>query len=172
MQPQRPFDYLGLLEHLAAFEVEFVLIGGVCAVAQGAPVTTFDLDVLYAMSDANIDRIIMALENINAYHREPGTRRLAPKRAILESGGPALFSTDLGALDFLGSVCGRGMDDVKLDTDELVLESGALIPMLNLPTLIEAKAAAGRPKDLLVLPILRETLRERERLTETDSELK
>lgn len=38
MQPRRPFDYLALLEHLAASEVEFVLIGGVCAVAQGVPV--------------------------------------------------------------------------------------------------------------------------------------
>ncbi len=38
--------------------------------------------------------------------------------------------------------------------------------MLDLETLIEVKAAAGRPKDQMVLPILRETLRERERLGE------
>ena len=58
MQPPRPFDYLSLLEHLVACEVDFVLVGGVCAVAQGAPVTTFDLDVLYSVTESNIDRIM------------------------------------------------------------------------------------------------------------------
>ncbi len=35
-----------ILELLNKHEVEYIVVGGVAAVIQGAPVTTFDLDVL------------------------------------------------------------------------------------------------------------------------------
>ena len=47
---------------------------------------------------------------------------------------------------------------------ELVLEGGLKIRILDLETLIEVKTGAGRPKDMAVLPILRQTLAERRRL--------
>jgi hypothetical protein len=39
-------DLSALLKGLNEAGVEFVLVGGVAAVAQGAPVTTFDLDIV------------------------------------------------------------------------------------------------------------------------------
>lgn len=78
----------------------------------------------------------------------------------------ALFMTDLGSLDFLGDLSGREISSLRSRTDEFQLQTGSTLKMLDLETLIEVKAAAGRPKDQMVLPILRETLRERERLDE------
>ena len=127
--PLGAFDYLGLLECLVAADVDFVLIGGVCAVAHGAPVTTFDLDVLYAKDAENIDRILSALAAIHAYHREPGSRRLSPQRHTLESGGPALFMTDLGSLDFLGDLSGREISSLRGQTDEFELRSGSTLKL-------------------------------------------
>ncbi len=37
-----------LLNHLHRHRVDFIVVGGVCAVLHGAPVTTFDLDVVQA----------------------------------------------------------------------------------------------------------------------------
>ncbi len=36
-------DFLALLQTLAEHQVDFIVIGGVCAVLQGAPISTFDL---------------------------------------------------------------------------------------------------------------------------------
>ena len=40
-------DLPSILEALVRQKVEFIIIGGMAAVAQGAPVTTFDLDICY-----------------------------------------------------------------------------------------------------------------------------
>lgn len=166
--PTRQFKYRSILEILGRFEVEHIIVGGVCAVAHGAPITTFDLDLVYSRTDRNIDRILAVLKELDAYHREPGySRRLTPQRHILESGGPALFTTRLGALDFLGDLSGRGLEELLPNTVELTLGSELTIRILDLKTLIEIKEQAGRPKDLIMLPILRQTLSGLRR--ETDS---
>ena len=46
-----------LLKELKKADVDFILVGGVAAVAQGAPVTTFDLDIVHCRSTANIEKI-------------------------------------------------------------------------------------------------------------------
>jgi len=38
-------DLNALLKGLSKARIEFILVGGVAAVVQGAPVTTFDLDM-------------------------------------------------------------------------------------------------------------------------------
>jgi hypothetical protein len=45
----------------------------------------------------------------------------------------------------------------------LELEDGLTVRVVDLPTLIELKEKAGRPKDLAVLPVLRATLAEIQR---------
>jgi hypothetical protein len=40
-------DLTTLLERLLAADIEFVLVGGLAAVVQGAPVTTFDIDIVH-----------------------------------------------------------------------------------------------------------------------------
>lgn len=158
--PTHHFRYRSILEVLARHAVEHIVVGGVCAVAHGAPITTFDLDLAHRQTGDNIDRILGALAELNAFHREPGDRRLPPQRRALEGSGPCLFTTDFGSLDFIGKLSGRGYGDLLPHTVELVLGADLRIRILDLETLIEVKAAAGRPKDMAVLPILRQTLAE------------
>jgi hypothetical protein len=81
----------------------------------------------------------------------------------LEGTGPALFTTEHGSLDFLGELSGRGYAELLPNTLEVTLDGGLRLRLLDLETLIEVKAAAGRPKDMAVLPILRQTLAESHR---------
>jgi hypothetical protein len=46
-----------ILELLEQHGVEYVVVGGVAAVLQGAPVTTFDLDALIKVDPRNVDRV-------------------------------------------------------------------------------------------------------------------
>jgi hypothetical protein len=160
--PTRHFEYRKILETLSAHDVDYILIGGVCAVAHGAPVTTFDVDILYDMAAANVDRLMAALVDLQAHHREPGSQQLPPDRAALERGGPALFSTAHGALDALGILSGnRRYREMLAHSQRFELSDGLSVPTMCLETLIAVKRDTGRPKDLAVLPLLEAALRER-----------
>jgi hypothetical protein len=46
-----------ILEGLIEAGVDFILVGGLAAVVQGAPVTTMDVDIVHDQSPENISRI-------------------------------------------------------------------------------------------------------------------
>ena len=157
--PSARFDEI--LEHLAAHEVDFIVVGMTAGILQGAPVTTVDLDVVHRRTPENVARLLAALEVLEAVYRHDA-RQLQPKESHLSGPGHQLLATRLGDLDCLGTIDEeRGYDDLLLQTEEMNLESGRTIRVLSLPALIEAKERSGRPKDLAALPVLRATLDER-----------
>ena len=56
--PSPPGDLTTLLSKLASSGVEFVLVGGLAAVAQGAPITTHDVDIVPERTPQNIDALL------------------------------------------------------------------------------------------------------------------
>ena len=49
------------LDVLSAHAVDFIVVGGVAAVLGGAPISTFDVDIVHARDDANVARLVSAL---------------------------------------------------------------------------------------------------------------
>jgi hypothetical protein len=155
-------DFLAILQVLATHQVDFVVIGGVSAALQGAPVTTFDLDVVHSRATENLDHLLKALQELDAWFREHPTRRLRPDRSHLASTGHQLLMTRFGPLDLLGTIIGdRGYEDLVGQTVEMSLGEGLCVRLLDLPTLITIKEQTGREKDKAVLAILRRTLEEK-----------
>jgi hypothetical protein len=148
-----------LLGVLLAEEVEFVLVGALAAVAQGAPVTTHDVDIVHARTPANLDRLLTALTKLKARYRgRPVESPLPPDRAALGTTGHSLFVTDLGPLDCLGAIeGGRGYDELVPLSLELDVE-GARCRILGLETIVALKKESTAPKDRLMLPVLEATL--------------
>jgi hypothetical protein len=64
------FSFRAALEVLARHHVDFIVVGGVAAVLNGAPVSTFDLDIVHARTDANLDRLMHALGELEAHYRD------------------------------------------------------------------------------------------------------
>lgn len=91
-----------LLRVLVRHDVEFVLVGRVAAVINGAPLTTFDLDILHRRTPENVRRLIAALTELDATFRTD-SRKLRPNESHLLGPGPALLATRLGVLDSLGT---------------------------------------------------------------------
>ena len=58
-------DIPSLIELLADAGVEFVIVGGMAAVVQGVPVTTFDLDIVHNRSEANTRKLLALLQTIH-----------------------------------------------------------------------------------------------------------
>jgi hypothetical protein len=155
-----PTDLTTLLARLAASGVEFVLVGALAAVAQGAPLTTQDVDVVHARTPENVERLLLFLSSVGARYRgHPAEPPLRPTRETLLGPGHQLLMTDLGMLDVLGAIEGdRGYGDL-LPAAATVLVGGAPVRVLRLSALADLKRGSAAPKDRLTLAVLEETLR-------------
>ena len=159
MAESRSVKFLGLLRVLLRHEVDFLVVGGVAAQLEGAPILTLDLDVLYDKAPENLGRLLAALREINACYRDPAGRHIEPDLAKLETLRLHLLRTDLGALDVLGTI-GSGQTYQDLVDRTVLYELGDMrVRVLELAAVIETKEQANRDKDRAVLPILRQTLR-------------
>ncbi|HWO19991.1 MAG TPA: hypothetical protein VNO30_14490 [Kofleriaceae bacterium] len=149
------------LETLARHGVEFVVVGGVAAVLNGAPISTFDLDIVHARASANLDRLLAALTELDARYRDLTGRVLRPERSALAGDGHHLLVTSCGPLDVLGQIGDRlRYEDLLPETVERTLGTHRF-RVLDLAALIRTKEQAGRDKDRAVLAVLRRTLQER-----------
>ena len=145
-------------------QVEFVVVGGVCAVLNGAPISTFDLDIVPDRSPDNVPRLMRSLERLEAKYRDIAGRSLAPDAELVRGAGHNLFLTRSGPLDVLGEI-GRGRDFTALHVRSHFVDigDGVAIRVLDLDALIEVKREVLREKDRATLPILERTLEQRRR---------
>jgi hypothetical protein len=163
--PESSPKFLDLLRPLAEAGVDYIVVGGVAAVLQGAPVTTFDLDIVHCRDPENLDRLLGVLRSLDAHFRGHPERRLEPELHHLASSGHQLLLSNAGPVDFLGTIDGgRDYEDLVDHSVVLELETEPIrIRVLDLETLIGVKERLGRPKDQAVLAVLRATLSESKR---------
>jgi hypothetical protein len=156
----RATDFRGILRELCTAEVEFVVVGALGAVLQGAPLTTRDLDIVHSTRRENVERLVRVLDRLHAYYRTRPGQRIPPLADALEGPGHHLFVTDSGALDVLGRIHG-GLGYEELAPRAVALDlDGAKILVQDLEGYIAIKEALGSEKDRAQLPVLRRTLEE------------
>ena len=149
-----------ILEGLLGAGVDFILVGGLAAVVQGAPVTTMDVDIVHNQSPENIAKLLAFLRSIDAFHRRPDDKVIRPQEGDISGMGHALFTTRLGPLDVLAVIEeGRGYGDLLEHTVEIEFR-GHPVRVLDLKVLVELKRNSRDPKDRQRLPVLEETLRQ------------
>ncbi len=157
-------DFFKILRTLSKHNVGFIIVGGVCAVLHGAPVSTFDLDVVHSRDADNLERLLAALDELEAYYRDRPGRKLKPKLSHIASPGHQLLMTNAGPLDLLGTIGNkRSYRDLIKNTDTLKVDD-LTVHILSLASLIDIKEEVGRDKDKAVLPILKQTAKEKKKL--------
>lgn len=157
-------DFLAILRILCNHAVDFIIVGGVAGVLHGAPISTFDLDVVHSREPRNLDRLLKALDALGARYRTPGGENLRPQISHLASSGHQLLLTEAGPLDLLGTIGkGHGYDALVAQASELDVGEGVTARVLNLAALIRIKAETAQEKDTAQLAILRRTLEEKSR---------
>lgn len=151
-----------ILEMLLEARVNFILVGGLAAVIQGAPVTTMDVDIVHSQSPENIAKLLAFLKSIDAVQRRLDDKLIAPKKRDLSGKGHVFLTTRIGPLDVLAVIeGGRSYEDL-LDHTVKIDFRGYTLRVLDLKTLIELKKTSTDPKDKQRLPVLKETLRQLE----------
>ena len=156
-------DLTTLLERLLAADIEFVLVGGLAAVVQGAPVTTFDIDIVHRRTAENVDRLLAFLAVVGARYRNRPGPPLPPNRNALLGPGHSLFATNLGPLDALGAIEGGADYDQLAPVSRIIAVSGHSLRVLPLETIVALKRTSTDPKDKLRLPVLEAALRRQKR---------
>lgn len=161
MTKPRP-DFFEILQVLTAQHVDFIVVGGVCAVLHGAPIATFDLDVVHLRQPENLHRLVRALNELEARFRGVGSRDVKPRLSHLRTAGHQLLMTRAGPLDLLGEIGRRsGYKELLSETTELKIKRGLTIRILNLDALIRIKMETARDKDKAVIAVLKQTLKEK-----------
>lgn len=155
---QKTTDLSAILEGLVKSDIEFILVGGLAAVVQGAPVTTMDVDIVHRRSSENISKIYQFLRSIDAIHRRPDDKIIFPKEE--DFSGHALFSTRFGPLDVLAFIEeGKNYEDLLKNTVDISFR-GHNIRVLDIRTIVELKKSSKDPKDRQRLSVLEETIRQ------------
>ncbi len=142
-------DFRGLLHALSDSGVEYILVGGVAAVAHGSARLTRDVDVVYRRATENIDRLVAALSSLHPYLRgAPAGLPFRWDHRTVQHGLNFTLTTSLGDLDLLGEIVGGGRFEDLVPRSAVLHVFGMQCRCLDLDTLIHVKRAAGRPKDL------------------------
>ena len=147
MQNESP-DFFKILEILSEHEVSYIVVGGICAVLLGAPVTTFDLDIVPSRDKENCIKLLKALEQLNAHYREQLPKKLSPTFKSLDSDEHHLLLTKYGPLDILGTI-GDGSDFNYLisRTEKIQLDNGTELGILELKRSLKKKR---KPKEIRI----------------------
>jgi hypothetical protein len=147
MSPRKEFHPLQAQEIARAFldeGVDYLFIGKSGAILLGFPGTTQDVDVFPARSAENGQRIVVALRKIGfAVDSDLEREILAGKDFVQIKTGP--FDVDLvfapDGIPNFAEAKARGLTE-------------GIFRVANLRDIIASKAASGRQKDLLDLPLL------------------
>ena len=151
-------SFASMLSGLTKKKVRFVVVGGVAAAAHGSSRVTNDLDICYdAETVANIAALASLLAEWRAYPRgvEEGlTRSFIMDDRTLRNAPILTLTTREGDIDVMDRIAGVGPYDAVRRRSETVSALGVRFRVLDLPSLIKAKRAAGRPRDFDHLPEL------------------
>jgi hypothetical protein len=143
------FDVGELLRRLVAQGVDFVVVGGIAAIAHGSPRLTRDLDIAYAADKANLEALGAVLIGLEA--RPAGVAEEVPFVAdarTLADVQLLTLTTVAGRLDVMTRPDGAPSYDVLRRRAERQRIANVSVLVASIDDLISIKRAAGRNKDL------------------------
>ena len=138
-----------LLIALHRERLEVVLIGNAAAALHGAPVTTLDFDFMFRDTAGNLQKLKRVAANLEATILRP----FYPVSKLYRMVDDA---TGLQA-DFMPVIHGvRSFEGLRSRAVERTI-GGSVLLVASLDDIIPSKRAAGRDRDLAVLPVLEKT---------------
>jgi len=146
-----------LLQVLLNNEIDFVLIGGFAGVVHGSTQVTRDLDICTLVTPAQVEKLRVALRELNPKHRmNPGFKpSFLSEPKEVKNLRNIYLETDLGILDIISEVTEVGdFEQVKKNSVQIEL-FGHKCKVISVDALIKAKEKMGRPKDKLVVAELK-----------------
>jgi hypothetical protein len=159
------FDAIAIIDVLVRHGVDFVVIGGFAASLHGSPYVTWDVDVTPKQAPDNFARLSAALDALEAKARAAGIEPLPFSHDGESLAAASIWNlhTRFGNLDISVTPSGTtGYADLRRDALVVRIRS-VEFAIASVADIVRSKGAAGRDKDKLVLPVLRELAAEETR---------
>lgn len=136
---------IAFLRALQKQGVSFMIVGAAAAALQGAPIVTQDINLWFKnLSDPGI---IKALNKVGGSY--------VPSIGLHP---PSFAGPGVELFDIVLTMQGLGAFDEEINNTILVKLDALAVRILALERIIKSKETARRPKDLLTVPVLRDTL--------------
>lgn len=141
-----------LMHAIHRAKLEVVLIGNAAAAMHGAPVTTLDFDFMFRDTPVNLRKLKKVAAALEAAIMRP----FYPVSKLYR-----MVDDDTGLqADFMPVIHGvRSFESLRSRATERQV-GGVSLLIASLDDIIASKKAAGRDRDLAVLPVLEKTRRE------------
>jgi predicted nucleotidyltransferase len=136
---------ISFLRQLKKEQVEFLIVGAAAATLQGAPVVTQDVDLWFKdLSDPGIRKALVKVGGV-----------LVPQ---IGNHPPTFAGSGVEIFDVVLTMHGLGTYDEEIESSLPIKLGGFTVRLLSLDRIIKSKETIGRPKDLLILPVLKDAL--------------
>ncbi len=136
-------DFRDFIDSLNKNEVEYILVGGYAVILNGYRRTTGDLDVWVKVTPVNHTKLIKAYLSFGLPTTDITTDNFLHNSEI----EVFTYGTPPVCIDIMKVVKGCTFDEAY-QLSNVYNEDGLMIRFINVNTLIQAKKAAGRYKDL------------------------
>jgi predicted nucleotidyltransferase len=148
---------LQALEHV---RLEAIIVGATAAIMQDAPVLTRDIDLLIRDTELNRKKLLALSERLGGAPPAPISELTSTLR---------ILGTEIPIDIVLDRIAGGLTFESLKSRAERIEIGGHTALVATLEDVIRSKEAAARPKDVAMLPILRDTLRVKKALEEEPS---
>ncbi len=139
-------EFCGLLN---AHHVEFVIVGAHALAFHGAPRFTGDLDILVRPTEANAERLLLAIADFGFPTAPLTPAQVASPGKIIEMGVPPV------QIHVMSQVDGVSWSEVWESRESAAFGSNT-VAFIGRDAFLRNKRAAGRPKDLADIEALRD----------------
>lgn len=148
--------HLDLFASLNRAGVEYLLVGGVVAIAYGVPRTTQDIDILINPTVANAKKLLSTLKRLGF-----GTADMITPEELVKN--EAILFQDYFRLDILTRLKKFEFGDVFSKRSTIQVGKGLFIPILSLEDLLAEKKRVIRDKDSQDIQVLQKLARKKKR---------
>ncbi len=135
-------DFKDFLKALNNNEVEYVLVGGMAVILHGYVRTTGDMDIWVNKTKQNYEKIVKAFHEFKMPVFD-----MSEEKFLSNDYDVWMFGIEPVKIELMTAVKGLSFDEAY-NTSQIHMEEGIPIRFLHSNSLIDAKKAAGRYKDL------------------------
>lgn len=135
-----PKDFREFIELLNKNKVRYLIIGGYAVVYHGYVRSTNDMDIWVDIGEANIKRLMAALDEFGFSALKFKQTDFLPNQ-IIQLGYPP------NRIDIITSPAGVSFDECYASRQQVDLDT-IIVDFIDLDNLLKSKRAAGRTRDL------------------------
>lgn len=135
-------DFQDFLRALHSAEVKYVLVGGYSVILHGYSRTTGDLDIWVEKTAANYERLAQAFQvfGMPVFDMTEHNFLHNPALDVFTFGRPPV------AIDIITQLKGLSFDEAYVAAADMEVD-GVAVRLIQYQHLLQAKRAAGRPRD-------------------------